>query len=120
MDGLMEVALKDLPFFGYHGLYDEEKKTGNEFRVNLSVFYTPLSGTITHISDTINYAALYALLKKEMQQPRQLLETLAMEISEAIHLSYPLIKRIEISISKMQVPVIGFRGYAAVSYQKEY
>ncbi|MEK7224812.1 MAG: dihydroneopterin aldolase [Bacteroidota bacterium] len=120
MDGLITIELKELHFYAYHGLYAEEKKTGNEFEVNLTVSYQPPSGTITDISDTVNYAALYALLKKEMTKPRHLLETFVMEAAELIHLSFPLIKNIEISITKLHVPVPRFTGRARVAYSATY
>lgn len=120
MNGLMTIELKGLHFYAYHGLYPEEKKTGNEFEVSLSVSYRPASGTITDISDTVNYAALYALLKKEMTEPRHLLETFVMEMAELIHLSFPQITKIDISITKLHVPVPKFTGSAGVTYTVTY
>jgi 7,8-dihydroneopterin aldolase/epimerase/oxygenase len=120
MNSLLTISLTNLRFFAYHGLYAEEKKTGNQFEINLTVSYTPTQGIITDISDTINYVSLYELLKKEMQQPRGLLETLAMEISEKIHAGFPLIKEIEISIAKTQPPIAGFVGEVGVRLSKQY
>ncbi len=116
MTGLISVELKGLHFYAYHGLYAEEKKSGNEFQIDLSVSYAPASGTITGISDTVNYAKLYALLKSEMAKPRHLLETFVMELAEIIHASYPRVKKIEISISKLHVPIAKFIGTAGVKY----
>jgi 7,8-dihydroneopterin aldolase/epimerase/oxygenase len=120
MAGSITVELKGLHFYAYHGLYAEEKKTGNEFEVNLSVVYEPVSGTVTDISDTVNYAKLYALLKTEMAKPRHLLETFVMEVAEMIHISYPQVKKIEISITKLHVPIAKFIGTATVAYAKEF
>ena len=120
MSGLITIELKQLRFLAYHGLYAEERKTGNEFELNLSVSFQPSSGTITEISDTVNYSSLYTLLKTEMQKPRHLLETLVMEVAELIHVSFPQIKKIEISITKLHVPIAKFTGTAGVRYQKEY
>lgn len=120
MTGLITIELKHLRFLAYHGLYAEERKTGNEFEINLSVSYQPSSGTITGIADTVNYSQLYKLLKSEMQNPRHLLETLVMELAEVIHGSFPQIKKIEISITKLQVPISKFTGTAGVRYAKEY
>jgi len=117
---VLTIELKKLRFLAYHGLYPEERKTGNEFEINLSVSYQPSSGTITGISDTVNYSELYELLKSEMQKPRHLLETLVMEVAEIIHLSFPRIKKIEISITKLHVPIVKFTGTAGVRFMKEY
>jgi dihydroneopterin aldolase len=114
------IELKQLRFLAYHGLYAEERKTGNEFEINLSVAYKPASGIITGISDTVNYSELYSLLKTEMQKPRHLLETFLMEVSEIIHLAFPQIKKIQISITKLHVPIAKFTGTAGVKYEKDY
>ena len=114
------IELKKLHFFAYHGLYAEERKTGNEFEVNLTVSYTPVSGTITHLDDTVNYTMLYELLKAEMQKPRDLLETFVMEVTESIHLTFPQIKKIEIAVTKLHPPIPKFTGTVGVRYCKEY
>lgn len=120
MSGLITIELKQLHFHAFHGLYAEERKTGNEFEINLAVSYVPPAGTITDISDTINYAQLYTLLKVEMQQPRDLLETFLMEVAEKIHASFLQIKKIDISITKLHAPIAKFIGTVGVKYSKEY
>ncbi len=120
MSGLLTIELKQLRFFAKHGLYAEERKTGNEFEVNLAISYQPNSGTITDLSDTVNYVQLYDLLKTEMQKPRNLLETFAMEVTELMHSSFPGIKKVEISITKLHPPIPKFTGTVGVKYSKEY
>jgi dihydroneopterin aldolase len=120
MGELISIQLKELRFFANHGLYPEEQKIGNEFDINLTVSFAPVSGLITGNTDTIDYTKLYELVKKEMNRPRQLLETLAMEITENIHLSFPLVKKIEISVRKIHVPIINFSGHTTVTFLKEY
>ncbi len=120
MNNLMTIELKKLHFFAFHGLYEEEKKTGNEFEVNLSVDYKPDTVVISEIADTINYAKLFDLVKAEMQKPRGLLETLAMEIVELIHSLYPQIIKAEISITKLYPPIAAFTGSVGVKYSKSW
>jgi 7,8-dihydroneopterin aldolase/epimerase/oxygenase len=120
MSDRITIELKQLRFFAFHGLYAEEKKTGNEFEVDLGVAYSSGSGIITGLEETVNYVALYELLKKEMQQPRELLETLIMEIAGQVHASFPMIKKIEICIRKLHPPIDRFTGSVGVSYSKDY
>ena len=116
----MIIELKGLHFFAYHGLYAEERKTGNEFEVNLSVTYFTTEEKIIKLSETINYSQLYKLLKTEMQKPRGLLETFVMEVADVIHLAFSQVKKIEISITKLQPPIASFKGTVGVKYSKEY
>ncbi len=119
MNGWLTIELKQLRFFGYHGLYPEEKKTGNEFEVNLDVSYPPPE-KVTAPEETIDYVKLYQLLQEEMKNPRELLETLVTEIAQSIHQAFPRIKKIDIGITKLQAPITGFRGRVGVRYVKEF
>ena len=116
----MTIELRDLHFFAYHGLYAEEKKTGNEFEINLLVTYNSITGTIKNLSETVNYSALYNILKSEMQKPRGLLETFVMEVAETIYAAFPFIKKVDLTITKIQPPIAGFTGSVGVKYLKEY
>lgn len=118
MPDKITIELNQLRFFAYHGFYEEEKKIGAEFEVNLSVSFS--QNKIAGLNETVNYEKLYFLIKEEMKRPRSLLETLSMEIARAIHHSFPQIKKIEISISKLQVPIAGFTGHVAVKYSSEH
>ncbi|MBL7724703.1 MAG: dihydroneopterin aldolase [Chitinophagaceae bacterium] len=120
MHGIMTIELKGLRFHAFHGLFPEEKKTGNDFEINLMVSFVPNNTIIRDLDSTVDYARLYEILKTEMQKPRALLETLAMEIAELIHSLFPEIRRIDISIRKDQPPILHFTGNTGVRYQIEY
>jgi dihydroneopterin aldolase len=119
MNNTITISLNKLRFFAYHGLFSEEKKIGAEFGVDLHVSYHP-TDKITALDETIDYGKLYQLLKAEMQKPRELLETFVMEVTQAIYLSFPFVKKIDISITKLQAPIAGFTGNVAVQYSKEF
>lgn len=112
------LELKQLYFFSFHGLYEEESKVGAEFIVDLTVKYTSRQNSVSFIEDTVNYATLYEILKKEMSQPRDLLETIAQSTTEMIYQSFPNIKEVEIRIEKKNPPIINFSGSVIVSLKK--
>ena len=116
----MTIELKDLLFFGYHGLYAEERKAGNEYKVDISITYNTDATVLNSIKETINYASVYVLVKEQMKQPKDLLETVTMTIAEKIYASYPQVKKIEISLYKLQPPIVQFRGRVGVTYVKEF
>jgi 7,8-dihydroneopterin aldolase/epimerase/oxygenase len=119
MAAIMTIELKALRFYAFHGVFPEEKKTGNEFEVNLFVDFIPAEAVIKALDETINYAQLYEIVKAEMQKPRGLLETLAMEIIENIYSSFAQIKKAEIEIIKLHPPIAKFTGSVGVRYKKE-
>lgn len=120
MPELITIELRNLPFFAFHGLYPEEQKIGNDFDVNLFVTYIPDNGTITDIHETVNYAKLYSILQVEMKTPRPLLETFAMEVAKKIHLEFPYVKKISLTIKKQNPPIVQFGGSVGVTYIKEF
>jgi dihydroneopterin aldolase len=119
MSGMITVELKNIRFHAFHGCYAEEKKSGNDFEVNVSVSWEA-GRMIKELNETVNYADLYELLKQEMIQPRQLLETLVMEIAEKIHREFPQVKEINISVAKLNPPIVNFIGHTAVTYRKQF
>lgn len=82
--------------------------------VNLAVAYSPESGMITALEQTIDYAALFKLVEKAMQEPVDLLETLAQKIAADIEALYPQAKEISIEIEKLNPPIDQFTGSVAV------
>ena len=120
MPGLLTISLNKIRFYGQHGLYAEERKVGNEFEIDLHVHYHTDESVIHTMSSTINYVSLYNLLKAQMQQPRELLETFLMETVEKIHTSFPLVEKVEISILKLQAPISGVQGAVGVQYSKNF
>ena len=118
--GEFTIELRSLWFFSFHGLYEEEKKVGGEFIVDVFAKFPTGKNNISSIDETINYAALYAIVKTEMNQPRELLEILAQSIAEKIHTQYVSLKEIEIRIEKKNPPITGFVGSVAVRYHKSY
>lgn len=115
------IELKDLRFHSFHGLYPEEKKTGGQFIVDLAVEYHPtLASSVSlanvTLSDTIDYAALYDICKEAMQQPTELLENVAIGISNSIQAQFKKVIRIEIRITKSKPPIPGCTGSSLVKF----
>lgn len=112
------IELRQLQFFSFHGLYAEERKVGGEYVVDLFVKYNSEKKQITSLEETINYEKLYDIVKKEMSQPRDLLEIISQSIAEKIQQLFPSIKEIEITIEKKNPPIAGFKGSVAVRFKK--
>lgn len=113
---MLSIHLNQLKFQAHHGLYDEEKKLGNEFEINVTVKYHPHEIPLVEIKKTIDYTSIYNLLKERVQQPVQLLETFATETALEILRQFKLAEEVSISIKKSHPPVINFEGTVAVSF----
>ena len=112
-----EIALNRLRFYAYHGVFDEERKTGNEFTVTLRVWVPCDKDRMREddLSHTVSYAELYEIVSEEMNNPRNLLETVALSIADRIRGEYPSLRGGEIEIEKMHPPIPGIMGTASVT-----
>ena len=100
------IFLKDLRFHAFHGVMPQERKVGGDFLVSLRMGYDISKAMRTdEVSDTLNYAKVYTLVRKEMEQPSALLERVAGRIAEALFASDPKILSIDLWLTKVNPPM---------------
>ena len=114
----MRISLNKLLFVGYHGLYPEEKKLGNNYAVEIDIDFTPKQGVIDQLDQTIDYVHVYAIVKKWMEIPTPLLETLVGKIADDILSSQPLANTVFVKITKLHLPISSFEGNVSVKIEK--
>lgn len=110
------LELKNMHFFAYHGILEHETLYGNNFSVTLR-FSVDLSDACISddVEDTVNYAAVYDLVKEEMAKPSKLIENVAYRILRRVKEAFPQIRRIEVELAKMNPPVAGKMDYSAIT-----
>ena len=111
----MIICLQDIEMQAYHGVFPEEKKQGNIFRVSVSLETADSEGIETdRIEDTINYQLLYDIVQREMAIPSDLLEHVAGRIRKSIIEAFPNSK-LTVAISKRNPPLGGQVAWATVT-----
>jgi dihydroneopterin aldolase len=113
------IHLNQMQFNSIHGLYQEERLNPQPFELDVEV-EADLPPSVTQLEHTIDYAGIYKVIEQRMDQPSLLLETLASEIADAIHVFDYRVMRVSITIKKLKPPIPGFTGVAAVSFTKSY
>lgn len=112
------VTLEGMEFFAYHGFYEEEQRIGNKYSVDLQI-ETDFSKAADKddLSSTINYEAVYNLVKHEMLHPskHKLLESIGQKIINAVMEEFPKVTRVEVSVSKFNPPIGGVCSKAKVT-----
>ena len=100
------ICLHEVRFYAFHGVMPQERSVGGEFFVSVKVGY-PLEKAMSSddVADTLNYAELYELVKKEMMQPSSLLEHVMGRIVEAIEKAFPEVTSVEVKIKKVNPPM---------------
>ena len=114
----IRISLNKLLFVGYHGLYPEEKKLGNNYAVEIDIDFTPKQGVIDQLDQTIDYVHVYAIVKKWMEIPTPLLETLVGKIADDILSSQALANKVFVKITKLHLPISSFEGNVSVKIEK--
>lgn len=114
-----KVILEGLEFHAYHGVYPQERSSGNKFELDVEVeTHFSESAFRDDLSGTINYEDVYALVKDEMSKPSKLLERVGHSIAERILKTFPEALAVKISISKFNPPIGGVCRKAAVTISK--
>lgn len=57
------------------------------------------------VADTLSYADVYQLVQQEMQQPSNLLEHVVGRIGKRLLAEFPLIKAIDLKLTKVNPPM---------------
>ena len=100
------ICLHEVRFYAFHGVMPQERSVGGEFFVSVKVGYPLEKAMISDdVADTLNYAELYELVKKEMMQPSGLLEHVMGRIVEAIEKAFPEVTSVEVKIKKVNPPM---------------
>jgi dihydroneopterin aldolase len=116
---MLTIQLRNLHFFAYHGLFEQEKKTGNNFELDVDI-RVDAPAKINSLKHTLDYVIVYEMIEKRMEQPTALLETVAQELVEKIRDLDSRVKFVEITIRKLAPPIKNFKGYVGISYKKEF
>lgn len=108
------VGLTGLRYFAHIGVFDQERKIGNDFCVDISVDIAPYGVIAENLDATISYADLAEVVGAEMAVEHLLLESVAENICEAVKERWPQISAGEVKITKITAPIAGLTGSAYV------
>lgn len=101
-----EISLVGLTERGFHGVFDYERRTGQEFTVDV-VVYTDVRAAACgdELDKTINYADVAEIAADHIVGPPvQLIETLAEQIAQDI-LAAPGAAGVQVTVHKPKAPI---------------
>lgn len=114
------IILRDLGFYGFHGLFAEEAKLGQRFFIDLECGVDlTASGETDAIGHTVSYADIYDVVKASFEAKRcKLIEALGRNIVAALFEQFSEISWIVIRIRKPEAPIAMVRGEAAIELHR--
>jgi dihydroneopterin aldolase len=102
------IKLKNIRTFSYHGCLVEESKIGSDYRVDLKIKTDlSLSSQTDNLKDTVDYVLLNQIVVDEMKIRSELLEHVSQRIIDRIITTIPSVKKVKISVSKINPPIGG-------------
>ncbi len=109
------ISLNRIHFHAYHGVDPQERVIGGEFVVSVRAKYDVSKAMESDdVGDTINYARIYEIIDKKMQEPSCLLENLAGRIGKGIFAELPEIEELDVRVEKQNPPIGGEIDCSAV------
>jgi len=114
----MRISLSNLEFFGFHGLYEGEKKIGNQFLVDIQIDFTPTVLIVSELDQTIDYVLVYNKVKEIMAIPTPLLETLVCKIADQILIDHTIADKVFVQITKQKLAIPSFVGDTSVAIER--
>lgn len=101
-----EITLTGLRVFGRHGVYDEERRDGQDFVVDVTLrLDTRPAAASDDVADTVHYGEMAEQIAEIVGgEPVDLLETLAARIAERV-LAYELVDAVRVTVHKPQAPI---------------
>jgi dihydroneopterin aldolase len=102
-----QIVLTGIHGFGYHGLFEQERKDGQDFFVDLTLSVDLNAASQSDaIADTVNYAEITDLVVEEItSNPVNLIEKLAARIAERVLNQHMKVSSVTVTVHKPQAPV---------------
>ena len=100
------IGLEGMEFYAYHGVYEEERKIGGKYIVDVLVYTNAVDAELhDDLNGTVNYEQIYKVVEQNMQQPVKLIERLVRKIMDDIRLFVVKEDTIRIKIRKLNPPL---------------
>ena len=112
------ISLEGMRFHAFHGVYAPERILGTDYIVDVSVATDIAAAAATDdVANTINYETVFQICRLEMEQERNLIETVVESIISQMKHQFATIQSLQVRIRKCNPP-LGGRVDAAIVEQE--
>ncbi|WP_409290948.1 dihydroneopterin aldolase [Peribacillus sp. SCS-37] len=115
-----KIFVQGMEFYGYHGVFPEETRLGQRFRVDLTVEADlRRAGNSDDLHDSVSYADLFNVTKSIVEgEPYKLIEAVAEKISEAVLGGFDRIQSCTVKVIKPDPPIPGRYDFVAIEIKR--
>lgn len=116
-----KIILKDMQFYGYHGLFPEENKLGQRFHVDLELHADlSVAGHSDEMTDSIHYGEVYEAVRSIVEgKPLHLIEAVAEGLAQEILHKFDKVKAVKVRLVKPDAPIPGHLESVAIEILRE-
>ncbi len=103
------IKLNNIRTYSFHGCLKEEAAIGGNYSVDVILQGNFSKAEKTDLlTDTVDYCAIFEIVKAEMAIRSKLIEHVARRISDKIRLSFKIITTVEVTVTKIAPPMNGY------------
>ena len=105
-DGCDRITLRGLKVRGHHGVFDHERRDGQDFIVDVTVWMDlSVAAASDDLTDTLDYGDLAQRAAAIIGgPPRDLIETVAAQVATDV-LFDPRVREVEVTLHKPSAPI---------------
>lgn len=116
-----KIILKNLCFYGYHGVLKEENILGQKFFIDIELYLDLKKAGITdQVQDSVHYGEVYEVVKEIVENKRfKLLEALGENIANEVLNEFQLVDEMVVTIRKPEAPVHAIFDYFGIEIRRK-
>lgn len=115
------ILMKNMKFFGYHGVLPEEREKGQNFIIDIEMIVDLEGASNTdELDDSVDYSKVYGIVKNITENNKfRLIEKLAGSITREIMSKFPKVQEITVLVKKPEAPVDGDFDWMGVELKRK-
>ena len=115
---MSKITIENMEFYAYHGHFEEEQKIGTWFSLDLIMDVDTSKAELSdELEDTVDYSAVYQVVKEQMMIPSKLLENVGRRILNTIKERFPEVKDAQLKVRKMNPPLGGKMAFVSLEFK---
>ena len=104
---LTKLTIKNVEYYAYHGVKEEERKLGGKYQVDVDMYYDAKSAII---NDDVNYAlnyeeAMFCISSIITEENYAWVETIVSEILSGLMDKFDFLQKATVRVRKLTVPM---------------
>lgn len=110
-----------MQFYGYHGLFPEEKKIGQRFWVDVELFLDlKKAGKTDQMENSIDYGLVYEYVRRIVEgEAKNLVEAVAEHIADELLTNFDMLNACTVKVIKPDPPIAGHYDSVSVEIYRE-